>query len=122
MVEAHPHPVVEPRVMTMVLEGEIGRPEVADVSAMLERLTRQGVRRVVVDLREVSHLDYRAVQPLVAWANDLRELGGDVKLSGVSPYLLAILRSVGANDAFDLFARLEDAQASFSPRLAARDG
>ena len=115
-------PLEAARVMSMVLEGEIGRAEVADVAAMLQRLKAQGVRQVVVDLREVTHLDYRGVQPLVDWANELRELGGDVKLSGVSPYLLAIIRTAGANDAFDFYASLDDARGSFGPRRFARDG
>ena len=110
------------RVMTMVLEGEIGRAEVADVEAMLERLTEQGVRQVVVDLKQVTHLDYRCVQPLADWANQLRELGGDVRLAGVSPYLLAIVRSAGANDAFDFYATQKDARGSFDRGLFAQGG
>lgn len=101
------------RVMTMVLEGEIAREDVADVMDMLERLTSQGVGQLVVDLSGVSHFDFRGVRPLVRRAEALREAGGDLKLAGLSPYLHAIFRSAGAHDAFDYFAEAGQAARSF---------
>lgn len=101
------------RIMTMVLEGEIDREDAQGVIDMLARLTVGGVLEVVIDFADVTHFDYRGVKPLVHRAELLRELGGDVKLSGLSPYLHAIFRSAGAHDAFDYFSRAEDARRSF---------
>jgi anti-anti-sigma factor len=101
------------RVMTMVLEGELDRADAEDVVDMLARLSQQGVHEVVMDLSDVTHFDYRGVKPLVRRAEVLRELGGDLKLAGLSPYLHAIFRSAGAHDAFDYFAEPEDAVRSF---------
>ncbi len=101
------------KTMTMVLEGEITQPDVADVVAMLERLAGQGAVRVVVDLHGVTHFDFRGVKALLGKADALRSMGGDLKLSGLSPYIHAIFRSAGAHDAFDYFATSEDAVASF---------
>lgn len=105
------------RVMTMVLEGEIGQAEMADVAAMLERMASNGVTSLVVDLSEVSHFDYRNVRPLMRRAEGFRELGGDIRLAGLSPYLHAIFRSAGANDAFDYFAHVADAVSSFNKSI-----
>jgi anti-anti-sigma factor len=99
--------------MTMVLEGEIDRADTQDVVDMLARLTQDGVVELVIDFSEVTHFDYRGVKALVRRAEYLRELGGDVKLAGLSPYLHAIFRSAGAHDAFDYFARAEDAVRSY---------
>lgn len=101
------------RAMTMVLEGELDRAEADDVVAMLARLEASGVVEVVVDFAGVTHFDYRAVRPLVARAEALRALGGDLKLAGLSPYLHAIFRSAGAHDAFDYFAEAGEAVRSF---------
>jgi anti-anti-sigma factor len=103
-----------PKVMRMVLEGELSREEMADIGDMLFRLTSSGVVNVVIDLSEVSHFDYRGVRPLMRHAEVFRELGGDLRLAGLSPYLFAIFRSAGANDAFDYFASVDDAVASFN--------
>ena len=97
------------RVMTVVLEGEIGLGEAGDVTAMLRRLLVKGVTQVVVDLSEVSHFDYRGVRPLMREAEALRERGGELCLAGLSPYLHAIFRSAGAHEAFDYFADAADA-------------
>ncbi|HEY0882085.1 MAG TPA: STAS domain-containing protein [Archangium sp.] len=101
------------RIMTMVLEGEIDRADTQDIVDMLARLTQDSVVEIVIDFADVTHFDYRGVKPLVRRAELLRELGGDVKLSGLSPYLHAIFRSAGAHDAFDYFSRSEDAVRSF---------
>jgi anti-anti-sigma regulatory factor len=69
---------------------------------------------VVIDLSGVTHFDYRGVRPLMRRADVFRELGGDVRLAGLSAYLFAIFRSAGADNAFDYFATVEDAVASFN--------
>ena len=106
--------VVAEKVVTMFLDGEIGERKLVEVNEMLFRLAHRGTRNVVIDLTEVSHFDYRGVKPLLARAEVFRKAGGDIKLSGLSAYLAAILRSTGAHDAFDVFAVASDARAAFS--------
>ncbi len=101
------------RIMRMQLEGELDRADVQEVTDMLAKLTLKGVVEVVIDFSEVTHFDYRGVKPLVRRAEVLRELGGDMKLSGLSPYVHAIFRSAGAHDSFDYFSLPEEAVRSF---------
>jgi anti-sigma B factor antagonist len=112
MKQSHPATATT-RVMTVVLEGELDRAEAEDVVAMLARLCENGLSEIVIDFAGVTHFDYRAVKPLVRRAEVLREAGGDLKLSGMSPYLHAIFRSAGAHDAFDYFAASDQAVRSF---------
>lgn len=100
-------------VVTLFLEGELGPEELSGVASQLERLYRQGRPEVVLDLSDVSHLDYRAVRPLVKRIDSLRKLGAEVKLSGVSPYLMAILRASGAHGVFQVYADAAMAERSF---------
>ena len=106
-------PQTRPSQMTIALEGEIGIREYDQIAEQLFRFSSRGVRRVVLDFSDVSHLDYRVVRPLMLRASGLRHLGGDIKLCGLSPYLHAIFRSAGANDAFDYYAEAVDAVAAF---------
>ncbi len=101
------------RIMTMVLEGELDRRDVQDIIDMLARKTLEGSAEIVIDFSEVTHFDYRGVKPLVDRAEVLRAQGGDLKLSGLSPYLHAIFRSAGAHDSFDYFSQASDAVRSF---------
>jgi anti-anti-sigma factor len=69
---------------------------------------------LVLDLTDVSHVDYRGVPWLVSQAEEYRLRGGDVKLAGVSRYLLAILRAAGAHDAFEIYPDAGDAREALS--------
>lgn len=102
------------RVETLMLEGELAEAELLQVCEELSRRLQRGVRQVVVDFGEVSHLDYRGVRPLMAKAEGFRRAGGDVKLSGLSPYLAAIFRAAGAHDRFEMYPHMNDARAAFA--------
>jgi anti-anti-sigma factor len=102
------------RVVTLVLDGELSDTELSEVSQELFRLAHRGHLRLVLDMTDVSHIDYRGVRPLAARASVFRNAGGDIKLAGLSPYLSAIIRAAGAQDAFEQFESPELAAASFS--------
>lgn len=102
------------RVETLLLEGELSSDDLARVCEELSQRLQRGMRQVVLDFSEVSHVDYRGVRPLVARTGALRRAGGDVKLSGLSPYLAAIFRAAGAHDAFEYYPHMSDARAAFA--------
>lgn len=105
---------VSDRVETLLLEGELSVEELTQVCEELGRRMQRGLRQVVLDFSEVSHLDYRGVRPLMARTESIRRTGGDVKLSGLSPYLAAIFRAAGAHDAFECYPHMHDARAAFA--------
>lgn len=102
------------RVETLLLEGELSSEDLGRVCEELGLRLQRGVRQVVLDFSEVSHVDYRGVRPLMARTESLRRAGGDVKLSGLSPYLAAIFRAAGAHDAFECYPHMNDARAAFA--------
>lgn len=102
------------RVETVLLEGELGVEELGKLGEELARRLHRGVRQVVLDFSEVGHLDYRGVRPLMVRAEGFRRAGGDVKLSGLSPYLAAIFRAAGAHDRFEVYPHMNDARAAFA--------
>lgn len=106
-------PLEGPAIYTLLLEGELGLRELAEVGEELFRLMHQARRNVVIDFAEVSHIDYRGVKPLLARTELFRRAGGDIKLSGLSPYLKAILRAAGAHSLFELYPSFHDAKAAF---------
>jgi anti-anti-sigma factor len=102
------------RVETLLLEGELSSDDLARVCEELGLRLQRGVRQVVLDFSEVAHVDYRGVRPLMARTEALRRAGGDVKLSGLSPYLAAIFRAAGAHNAFEYYPHMNDARAAFA--------
>ena len=101
------------RVLTIVLEGELSLDELRRIGEELFQLAFRGLHNVVLDFSEVSHLDYRGLRPLLARAELLRRGGGEVKVSGLSGYLMHIFRAAGVHDAFEFYADPENARASF---------
>lgn len=99
---------------TLVLEGELRERELFEVAEKLSWLMHRGCRWVVLDFFDVPHIDYRGVRPLLAEVTAFRKAGGDVKLTGISPYLDKILRVGGAYGVFDLYPRPKDAWAGIA--------
>jgi anti-anti-sigma factor len=102
------------RVVTLVLDGELSDTELSEIGQELFRLAHRGHARLVLDLSDVAHIDYRGVKPLAARAAVFRKAGGDIKLAGLSPYLSAIFRAAGAGDAFEQYETPEMARAAFA--------
>lgn len=102
-------------VMTLVLEGELGEEELTAVGHELFRLMHRGRKRVVLDLTDVSHVDYRGIRALTARADLFRRSAGDIKLCGLSPYLKAVFRAGGAHQTFEFYETALQAQAAFGP-------
>ncbi|MBM7114291.1 STAS domain-containing protein [[Archangium] primigenium] len=102
------------RVETLMLEGELLERDLVQVCEDLALRMQRGLRNAVLDFSDVSHLDYRGVKPLLARADAFRKAGGDIKLSGLSPYLAAIFRAAGAHDSFELYPHMNDARAAFA--------
>src|SRR5215211_5877443 len=101
------------RMLTIVLEGELSLDELQRIGQGLVHLASRGLRSVVLDFSEVSHLDYRGLRPLLTGADVLRRAGGEIKVSGLNGYLMYIFRAAGVHDAFEFFADPQNARASF---------
>ena len=103
------------------LEGEIGRNEMKAVVEALGRLLARGIFEFVVDFSEVTHVDYRSLHSLVRFAQTLQQLGGELKVCGLSSYLYAIFCSTGAQEVFHYYEGIWPARASFG-HLAVAEG
>ena len=101
------------RIVTVTLDGEWRADALEDLRRQLERMIAKGWRGLVLDLRNVVHLDYRAVRKLTTAAQASRRVGGDLKLVGVSDYLRLILRAAGAHEDFEVHPDQESAWAAF---------
>jgi len=102
------------RVETLMLEGELSEQDLLQLCDELTQKLHRGMRQVVLDFADVGHLNYRGVKPLMARADAFRRTGGDLKLSGLSPYLAAIFRAAGAHGAFEIYPHMNDARAAFA--------
>ncbi len=106
----------ERAVTVAYLDGELGLAELDEVGQELFRLMHERRTRVVLDLSGVPHVDYRGMGALVSRAELFRRAGGDLKLSGLSPYLDAIVRVAGGHGKLERYATAQDARDAFERR------
>jgi anti-anti-sigma factor len=86
------------RRAVLPLQGEIGRAEVEQLTRRSLALAAQGRPCLVLDLRRVTHWDYRHLAPLWRLAQKLRASGGDLRLAAANRYLSTILEFVGLTE------------------------
>ena len=96
---------------------------VIDLTGDEPRVVRQAVARpqrelqsffqVVLNLKSVDHINYLSIGVLLERLKLLRNLNGDLKLAGMSPFLRDIFKVVGMDRFFEDYTSLEDAIESF---------
>src|ERR1700704_4606317 len=79
---------------TVAVRGELDRDALWAIDYTIGRAAVEA-GRIVLDLREVTHVDYAGVPELVARLRDLRSRGGDLVIAVRNPYIANILRASG---------------------------
>jgi anti-anti-sigma factor len=79
---------------TVAVRGELDREALWAIDYTIERATLEA-GRIVLDLREVTHLDYAGVPELLARRRELRARGGDLVVAVRNPYVANILKAAG---------------------------
>jgi len=75
----------------VTLSGILDRPQLGHLIRRLAPCLSKRGRIIVLDGRRLQHIDYRAVQPLIAWNRQLGTFGHRLTLFSWSDYLKAIL-------------------------------
>lgn len=97
----------------MGVEGELGLGNVRQFDSLLNQAMQQRTSRVVLDLSDLSHIDYKLVPHLVDRVIEIQCQGGEIKLAGGNGYISNILKAMGFEE--ELYSSVEDAVISFAP-------
>jgi anti-anti-sigma factor len=97
----------EDTVATVGVRGDLDREALWAIDYTIGRAAADA-GRIVLDLREVTHLDYNGVPELVARRKELLARGGDLLIAVRSPYVSNILKAAGGADLM-LFRSAEEA-------------
>jgi len=93
--------------------GDIDLREMIRIKEVICSLIEKDRTKVILNLKAVDHINYLSIGVLLERLKILRNLNGDLKLAGMSPYLRDIFRVVGMDQYFEEYASLEDAVESF---------
>ena len=102
----------------MLPQNNIQDISVIDVSGDIDFREMIRIKNVIgglieKDLRAVDHINYLSIGVLLERLKLLRNLNGDLKLAGMSPFLRDIFKVVGMDRFFEDYTSLEDAIESF---------
>jgi anti-anti-sigma factor len=97
----------EENVATVAVRGDLDREALWAIDYTIGRAANDA-GRIVLDLREVGHLDYSGVPEIVARRKELRARGGDLLIAVRNPYVSNILKAAGGTE-LALFRSVEEA-------------
>jgi anti-sigma B factor antagonist len=100
-------------VSVIDITGDIDFREMIRIKDVIGSLIDREQTKVVLHLRSVDHINYLSIGVLLERLKVLRNLNGDLKLAGMTPYVRDIFRVVGMDQFFEDYTTLEDAIDSF---------
>jgi anti-sigma B factor antagonist len=95
------------------VSGDIDFREMMRIKDVIGSLIEKERIKVILNLKAVDHINYLSIGLLVERLRLLRNLNGDLKLAGMSPYVRDIFKVVGMDQFFEDYTSLEDAIESF---------
>ncbi len=103
-------------VATVEVRGDLDRDALFGVDYTVGRAAAEA-GRIILDLREVTHLDYAGVPELVARRRELLARGGDLLIAVRNPYVSNILKAAGGAELV-LFRSVEEAASPMAKAMA----
>jgi anti-anti-sigma factor len=100
-------------VAVLQIAGRLDESKQEPVSKVFERLMNRGFCRVLVDCRQLVYLDSHGVSAFVAYIDEARARGGDVKFFGLNPDAQFTLDRLGLNAYLQTFAAENEAVRAF---------
>jgi anti-anti-sigma factor len=97
----------EENVATVSVRGELDREALWAIDYSVARAAAEA-GRIVLDLRDVTHVDYSGVPEIVARRRELLARGGDLLIAVRNPYVANILKAAGGPE-LALFRSVEEA-------------
>jgi anti-sigma B factor antagonist len=95
------------------VDGEFAERTAEEFNGVITSLLDDGRTQVVLNLRRAQWTSLKALKWLVAHVRRFRARNGDLKLTGLNPYLANLLELTGTLTLFDVYPTVEDAVASF---------
>jgi anti-anti-sigma factor len=96
------------------LAGRIDAATAPAVNKAVRAAMADGVRQIVVELREVTFLSSSGLRALLLLARELRREGGDLVLCALQPQVAEVFHLTGFDQIFQLHHTREEAAAGFS--------
>ena len=105
---------IEPDVEVVAVSGQIilGR-ECQRVEWVIEEIIRDGQRKVVFDLSNLTHIDSTGVGIIITCCGKMSEAGGELRLAALQPRVREIMRVTKLDRVVTFYPSAENAAETF---------
>lgn len=96
------------------LEGNIDLFNTRELKETIERLMQADQPRLIVNMERVAYVDSSGIGVFLSMLKPLRAMGGDLKLSALSPAVAKVFQLTRLNSFFDIHNESTAAERAFS--------
>ncbi len=96
-------------VSVLYLKGYLDAHTAPDLEAALRQLVEDGRYRIVVNFTDLNYISSAGLGVFMGFIEEVRENGGDIKLSNMSPKVFRIFDLLGFPTLYDIVDREEEA-------------
>ena len=100
-------------VAVVILDGRVDRSKEPAITRVFERLMNRGFARLAIDCSRLVYLDSHGISSFVAYIDEARARGGDMKFFGLSAEARFVMERLGLSDFVQTFAAEDEAIKAF---------
>ena len=100
-------------IAIVLLQGRLDGSKGESVTRIFERLMNRGFSRILIDARKLVYLDSHGISSFVAYVDEARARGGDLKFFGLGPDARMVLERLGLTAFIQSFSTQKDAIRAF---------
>lgn len=108
------HRETAPGMVVISLAGRLMLgPESADLEALVATLVGQGVRKIIIDMGGVTHIDSTGIGRCIASLNKCMSSGTRLHMAGATGQVREAFRVTRLDRMFKFFDQVSDAESAF---------
>ena len=100
-------------VQVLSLKYDLNENSIHSVEKEVMSLLSQGCSRIILEGKQVEHVDWPAVGKILGWKRVLRQLEGDIKIAALPDEATEPFHRFGANQVLELYPTVKEAVNSF---------
>lgn len=109
-------------IAIITLDGFVDAHTAPQFESAVQTELDAGNVRIVVDCSKLNYISSAGLGVFMSFIEEVRDLNGDIKISGLVPKVRHTFEILGFHDLFEMSEDLHSALASFSVAQSAKEG
>ncbi len=109
-------------ITIITLDGFVDAHTAPQFESVIQTELEAGNVRIIVDCSKLNYISSAGLGVFMSFIEEVRDLGGDIKISGLVPKVRHTFEILGFHDLFEMLEDMNSALASFSAAHSAKEG